>query len=315
MWLLFAVAGSIINLALYVMPVVMAIAAYVAFSAGRRDLGRQRILICAVLTVLLGLLYVQQIPGYLLACAEKHGQVIDDDTHQGIPNSFVVVDSYVSTGGPMTEHSGSRREYRLIVRTDSNGLYTLPSQWSKASLDLAWFGVKVERDFKVEAFAPGYVYTEDTCCIDRIAQGFARLRKSPASRWRNFGLTMDPILMSKYDLPPQAVNYLFSLVDEVLDSGNEEARTQKALNQALYEFFLAKTCSGDSLSKIASYPAGRLVRLSPHWHEGTKRLATLEPEAFEIMKSGLVHWKDEQSHPFFFLGSICSAMEVAGESQ
>jgi hypothetical protein len=303
---------------MYLLPLVMAISSYMAFKRGRFLSGWIQLGICTVLLLKLVDVFAERIPGYVLSGAEKRGQIVDAGATKGIPGAYVVVDSDVHTEGFMVPHVEQFREYRLIVTTDSEGKYSLPSQWSKISLSFPQFGIDVTREFHVEVFSPGYVYQEDACCMERFAQGLGSQRSVPASHRSDDHLEMDPIFMSTTEVLPQAVTYYLplqrALVQHLQTAPTEPDEAETRVKTALYDFMLARTCGGDALTNVSHHTASRLISVSPNFEAATSELAIVEPDGFEIMPNKTVQWTAEQLHPTFLLGSVCKAMRAGGVS-
>jgi hypothetical protein len=259
----------------------------------------------AVLVAFVFVPFVPQIPGCVMASLPKVGRVVDDATGQGLPDVAVIASAIFNAQSPV---HGSAHDfpYRLVVRTDSNGYFRIPSTWSQMRLSLP--GLDARETWVVTAFKPNYAIAHD---LDTISQfdSFGRTifrpwstTHSPSADWRGLYVAVEPLRMQQVDLKlNEAAAYYRDVIGlgryvEGSSSGVEVALRSEAFNA------LSSEVCGANESETVSGDVG--VAFRAFAFDSTKfitMLRRLEPSGFA----------DDYSHPVFHLNSVCQAMRAS----
>lgn len=153
------------------------------------------------------------LPGNEFAFMAKTGKVIDGATGKGIPNIPVIASA--DMGGHNLMGSGfDHKLYRIITRTDADGVYHIPSTWSSAEGGI--IGSEITTTWVIIPFKIGYAIVGDDDALRPDASGVV----SPNSTWfspkAHFGLPevhIEPIVMRAVSLSDsEAAWYYVSLI-------------------------------------------------------------------------------------------------------
>ncbi|MBK6376648.1 MAG: hypothetical protein IPF61_06730 [Xanthomonadales bacterium] len=103
--------------------------------------------------------FTPQIPGCIAAHRSKSGKVVDVETGKGLPNAFVISSARFVSGPLFFGPSGNVVLYNIIVRTDAEGRFSIPSTWS--DLHIGTPGTHPGVTWVVTVFEPGYAVVGD----------------------------------------------------------------------------------------------------------------------------------------------------------
>lgn len=116
-------------------------------------------IILGFLIILLVAPFTPQIPGCIAAHRSKSGKVVDVETGKGLPNAFVISSARFVSGPLFFGPSGNVVLYNIIVRTDAEGRFSIPSTWS--DLHIGTPGTHPSVKWVVTVFEPGYAVVGD----------------------------------------------------------------------------------------------------------------------------------------------------------
>ena len=137
-----------------------------------------------------------------MSLAAKSGAVIDAATGRGLANVLVFESARFEEAG-LVHGSRSEALYHVIVETDADGNYTLPSQLSKLRIGIPGTGPTMR--FVITAFKPGYVVAGDESGWKTDQHGEApydppSVQISPNASLSGLSAHVDPIRMDSREL-------------------------------------------------------------------------------------------------------------------
>jgi hypothetical protein len=143
-----------------------------------------------------------QVPGCLMSIAAKSGTVVDAATGRGLANVLVFESARFDEAG-LVHGSRSEALYHVIVATDADGNYTLPSQLSKVQVGIPGTGPTMR--FVITAFKPGYIVAGDESGWKTDQRGEAAydppsVQVSPNASLSGLFARVDPIRMEPREL-------------------------------------------------------------------------------------------------------------------
>ncbi|MBL0164795.1 MAG: hypothetical protein IPP82_14390 [Xanthomonadales bacterium] len=116
-------------------------------------------IILGLLIILLIAPFTPQIPGCITTHRSKSGKVVDVETGKGLPNALVISSARFVSDPVFFGPSGNMVLYNVIVRTDAEGRFSIPSTWS--DLYIATPGTHPRITWVVTVFEPGYAVVGD----------------------------------------------------------------------------------------------------------------------------------------------------------
>jgi hypothetical protein len=116
-------------------------------------------IIFGILIILLIAPFTPQIPGCIATHRSKSGKVVDVETGRGLPNALVISSARFVSDPVFFGPSGNMVLYNVIVRTDAEGRFSIPSTWS--DLYIATPGTHPRITWVVTVFEPGYAVVGD----------------------------------------------------------------------------------------------------------------------------------------------------------
>ncbi|MHB8744498.1 MAG: carboxypeptidase-like regulatory domain-containing protein [Sulfuricaulis sp.] len=208
------------------------------------------------------LFYLPMIPGCIIAHSPKFGRVVDITTGAGIADAYVIAAAYMVDRGDgfIEAHTATTTEYRVVVRTDSNGRYWIPNTWLHLDFDhfYPFFGSH-EESWKLTVIKLGYVLEDDWReHEDAIERGRSKAtsikwsKRQPGALWLGPVVKVQPIVLRPVQMDvgdaTRYYGHAVSLGTELLR--RELTSDEIALRDTTYEYFLPRVCAFDPEEKI-----------------------------------------------------------------
>jgi hypothetical protein len=236
--------------------------------------------------LLLLLIFSPQLPDAFFACAPKAGRVVDTTGH-GMPNVFVLASAHFDAGPLVHGGSANRSLYNVIVRTDSNGDFAIPAQWSHFTLGLPGTGPTVS--WVVTAFSPGLAVTgdEDGWRFDQNGDAFYPAKstaEAPSASWHGTHLRLQPIVLRAASLSlAEAVAYYRKVLLVGLPDRNHAGPMEDELRRAAYRFFQPLACTSPPDSSVSMRTARYLTMFTISDHASEERLRDIDPPRWQAL--------------------------------
>ena len=103
--------------------------------------------------------HLPQVPGCIAAHMPKSGRVVDVETGKGLPDAFVIASARFLSEPFLFGPSGYSILYNVIVRTDADGNFRIPSTW--LDFKMGGPGSNARTIWIVTVFEPGYAVVGD----------------------------------------------------------------------------------------------------------------------------------------------------------
>lgn len=260
------------------------------------------IAVVLVLVVLFG----SQVPPILMAHSSKVGRVVDAETGQGMPDTYVVATAVFSAQG-LIAGSANEALCRVVAKTDSDGRFRIPSTWSKARYAMPF--LQPSEKWLVTAIKPGYVVVGDEDSLYAWNKdGSPQLVPSsivftPIAHWSGFGVDILPIQLQKTSLSSkQALIYFSKLSSLGMRNKFNESPENIELKRSAYTIFRPYVCALDKDVILDQYEALAYESVAMNSIRFTRNLMNFEPRAI-----------GEGAGSFMFhAGNICRALRGEG---
>lgn len=233
------------------------------------------------LTLIFLVVFTPYLAGGFSAFAAKHGHVVEAVSGKGIAGAFVLT-SAVLEAGPMVHGSTNKILYKTIVRTDADGGYQLPSQWS--ALSVAFPGSNPTLTWVVTAFVPGYVVVgDDDGWREQSNDQFPFAAKSatemPSSVLSYAGsLEVAPLQLRENALTlSEATAYYRKIMLVGIERVEVRDPLEAELRSAAHGFFVSRICETHSDSAISMRTARQLMMFNVAQESAERRLQSIDP--------------------------------------
>lgn len=248
-----------------------------------------------------------QIPDVMAACAPKIGRVIDSATGKGMPDVFVLTSASFEAG-PLVHGSPNRTVYNIVVRTDADGGYSLPSFWSKAVFGIP--GTNPAMRWSVTAFEPGFVVVgdEDGWRFDEKGEAFFPAKsasETPEAHWSGSRILVHPIAMRSASLSiPEAAAYYRKVLIVGAGQRGIQSVEETELRDAAHGYLRDLVCRTDPTVSVDMRTARYLLAFSSDRQHSEQRLRAIDPAKWASLS---------YSHALpYSANEICDAMRAGG---
>jgi hypothetical protein len=251
------------------------------------------------------LLFGWQIPGCVMAHMPKTGRIVDAATGAGLDHVAVIASAHFRADN-LIHGSNTSCRYRVVVQTDPDGRFWVPSTWTHLAFGLPGTDPYVAHEIAV--YKAGYVVDGDERAWTFNEYGQPGSPGSELSEvWLGPVIRVQTIKMkpaSGLSLKQEAVYYRNSIIGSFYGCDvNRGSPEEVALRKSAYQVLLPRACAtptDEGPDDLATYS---LIDLTPQRDKAGQRLKELEPE----------NWgKDSYALPRFKAGRVCEAMKAGG---
>jgi hypothetical protein len=266
-----------------------------------------------IVLALVGLIYLPSVPSYIMTHSSKVGRVVDTITGKGLSGVAVIAAAEVTSSATFSPETrtATETEYRVIVRTDSDGNYQIPGTWFHLNFShlIPFFGTTTER-WMLTAFKPGYVLTDDEASWNSQKQNDQHqyvthnsILNNPPSQWKGNNVRVEPIMMNQAQLTIADAARYYGTVARLGSIGTWKGLSGEdiLLRKTGNDFFLPRICNLDPQEEIDWADYMNAFVLDDRVF--LRKLDQLEPNSLKI--SG------EQGKPAIFRAdTVCEAMKA-----
>jgi len=234
---------------------------FVNVMAMRRKMRILSAVVAFLLLFLLGPAFVDLLRN-ARAYQTKTGQVVDADSGAPISGAYVVASAAFDVRHPI-EGGSHGILYRHIVRTDANGTYVIPSEWTHAFFTFSPWGGRSSIRWVVTALQPGYAVVGDEKAWESDAKQQtpyppASVFNPPKVQGGLLTVHIAPIQLKARNLSPREATIYYSKIVGALgwdDLASRFLPEEVALRHVLYDLFVPLVCEQ---TKTTCSTGGRL---------------------------------------------------------